>query len=319
MRQTRVLTASLRQPEDPADRREANRDSVMAVLREAESYDPDFVCFPEWALVGNADSPYDHAVPVPGETVEAVADRAAALDSNVLLPVIEADGDAYRNTTVFCDRDGGIAEPYRKIRPTTTELDDGVVPGEETVVWETDHGPASTITCFDVNFQEVGLELARRKPRLVFFLSLFPGGDLLEGWARQYGFTIVKCTPAANAVVSPTGEVRVQNDDHNAGLETELSTGAVARLGCYDVNTDYRQCHIDHNVETFEAIREEYGGDVVFHKESEEAYVVLESVSESVTVEEIAAEFDLPDYRDYLDRSREACEEAVRAASPPAR
>ncbi len=311
MRKTRVLSIALEPPAEATDRLERNRNAIIEALELAEGYDPDFVCFPEYCLQYASDAPFEIAEPIPGPTTDLVGEYADRIGTAVLVPMIEEDAGSIYNATAFVGADGSVRGAYRKQRPTVSELEGGVIPGESLGLFDTSHGRIGTITCFDVNFDRIGTSLARERPKIVFFPSLFPGGDLLTAWARHYGTYVVKCTPTAAATISPTGAFVGENDDYNIGLTSDLESGGTARLSFAEINTDFEQYHLDFNTEALRDIQRTYPGETEVHKASEEAWVILKSISPKVSIEDMESEFGLENRWAYLDRSIAECEASL--------
>lgn len=64
------------------------------------------------------------------------------------------DGRLY-NTGVLIDRQGNIAGTYRKTHLTLSEYEEGIVPGEEIPVFQTDFGTVGIAICWDMFFPEM--------------------------------------------------------------------------------------------------------------------------------------------------------------------
>jgi hypothetical protein len=208
------------------------------------------------------------------------------------------------NTAVLVGPDGEVAGRYRKRRPPITELDAGVTPGDEVAVWDTPFGRVGAVVCFDLMYPDVGMELARRRADLVFFLSQFDGGRRLRAWACDYGFHVVKSTANSAEVVTPTGNVATRTDDRFPSSWVDLGGGARAQFGFAAVNTDCATYTTATSQETVVRIQEEVGGAVT--EMSLEGRIVVESGSSDVSIEDLEAAYDLERTVDYLDRTAAA-------------
>ena len=69
--------------------------------------------------------------------------------------------------------------------PTVGEMEKGVVPGTDAPCFETDFGRVGMLICFDLNFREVRDALARGKPDVVVFSSMYRGGLQAQALAYQ--------------------------------------------------------------------------------------------------------------------------------------
>ena len=318
MRTARVLSVALEVPTDdelpepPADRIRYNLDNVLESLDTGAQWDPDFVCFPEQMLHRRTSGQdrIDAAQPVPGPATDAVAERAATLDSYVLLPLTEAgDDERYYNSVALIGPDGDVRGSYRKLRPTIGEMDYGLSPGTEATVWETEFGRIGAAICFDLMYPEVGIGLARNGADVVFFASHLRGNQRIRHWARDYGYHVVKAFPTMAEMVRPTGDVIARNRGLWEGQEplTPLDAGGEARFAFTELNTDWATfTRIPSNRRAVEVIHERYP-DVTYHDSDGDETFALESRSPDVTVDDVIEELGMVTYRDYLDLTGRAC------------
>jgi nitrilase len=153
------------------ERLEKNRRMILECLDRAKEFRPDFVVFSEISLHLEAvptTEAMKRAETIPGSSTEMVAEKARELGSYVWLPMFEKlDGKMF-NSVALIDRGGEVAGVYRKVHATGREIEDGVQPGEEVPVWETDRGRVGCAVCFDLKYPEVGLRLSRGKAQVVF-------------------------------------------------------------------------------------------------------------------------------------------------------
>jgi len=302
MLKTRILSMACSAGEAP-DQKAANLNMVLACLDRAAAYRPDFVCFPEIVLHQRLGFPeaIASAEPVPGPAVRAVSEKARRLNSHVIFPMVETRNGVSFNAAVFVGRKGEIAGVYHKFHATAYEMADGIMPGDEVPVWETDRGRVGAAICFDLKFPEVGLRLSRARAKVAFWPSMFPGGERLRAWAMDYGMYMVKCTAGAGAILDPAGQYVASEGQHE-----KLGSGATLRITFSEINTDRTTYHIDYNAERLPEIMARYGEGVEVFRMQPEGTFSLASRMEDTSVEDIEREFDLEDLRAYLDRSAEA-------------
>lgn len=97
------------------------------------------------------------------EILEAISEQAVSYNINIVagsMPVID-QGNVY-NVAYLCRRDGTIEE-QRKIHITPSEKRDwGIEGGDHIQVFETDAGKIGILTCYDVEFPELGRILAEQ-------------------------------------------------------------------------------------------------------------------------------------------------------------
>ena len=304
MRKTRLLAACcyVKDESGGEERVEKNRRMILECLDRAKAFRPDFVVFSEIALqLGAAPTTeaMQHAEPIPGLSTEIVGAKAKELGSYVWLPMFEKRGGKMYNSVALIDRGGEVAGVYRKFHATGYEIEDGVQPGEEVPVWETDRGRAGCAVCFDLKFPEVGLRLSRGKAQVVFWPSMFKGGRRLVAWAMDYGFYMVTCEASGGQIVDPCGNVIARS-----GPEIELTQAPATLTWVYaEVNTDRKTYHLDVNQERLPAVIGKYGAGVDVQVCEPEGTFSLTSNLDEKSVEDIEREFQLEDLRDYLDRA----------------
>ena len=307
MQSARLLSVALHNPRVETDRAEKHLDNILEMLDLAAEYDPDFVCFPEVSLghAARQDGLLDEAAQeVPGPATEAVGDKARALDSYVVLPLYERDGDEFYNSAVFIDPDGEVQGTYRKVAPTSAEIDGGLTPGEEIPVFETEFGRVGLFICWDIKYAEVGAQLARKDADLVFHPTHGSGDRRCQTWAQYYGYPVVFCDKHGACVFEPVGvDTGANANEWNLPTVDADLHGGECRLSFTEVNIDTRSYT---KKPVLSDALDEYRGDIVMHERSSEGLVVLESVSESVSLDDVEREFDdLEQARMYEERMRQ--------------
>ena len=315
MRQVRVLSFALDPPIDAADRVETNLDLVLDLLDEAANYDPDFVCFPEFILqlryAGDGLSREEVAQSIPGPATDAVAEKAVALDCYVWLPMIERDGNSLYNAVALIGPNGEVRGRSRKFAPTIGEMDGGVVPGTDIQVWDTKFGRVGALICWDARYPELGARFAQRGVDLLFHPTTAKSTRRFESWAGYYGYHVMLCDKHEAKIVTPASGIIAATSTGLGNPSIEFDGGADARVSFTIVNTDCGSYGSFQSRETTDAIRNRYGGSVIFHELTDVGNVVIESVDESVSVVDLEREFDLEPMFTYEDRTRERVHRAA--------
>jgi len=307
MQRARLLSVALHNPRVETDRAEKHLDNILDMLDLAAEYDPDFVCFPEVSLghAARQDGLLEEvAQEVTGPATEAVGEKARVLDSYVVLPLYERDGDDFYNSAVLIDPEGEVQGTYRKVAPTGGEIDGRITPGEEIPVFETEFGRVGLFICWDIKYAEVGAQLARKGADLVFHPTHGSGDRRCQTWAQYYGYPVVFCDKHGARVFEPVG-VDVGGNANEWNLPTVDADlhGGEARLSFAEVNIDARSYT---KKPVLSDVLDEYRGDIVMHERSSEGIVVLESISESVSLNDVEREFDdLEQARGYEERMRQ--------------
>jgi predicted amidohydrolase len=284
----------------------ALREMVLRVAKDK----PDFICFPEiCACSGFALPKAVKTAPDLEPFAAEVGKIAREVNAALIVPFLEQYMGQVYNSVPIVDRTGKLAMVYRKNYPTTGEMDAGVTPGWEVPVAECDGVRVGAAVCFDANFPQVAAELERQRARVVFWPSMFWGGKLLQHWALRYGFYMVVAYGPESAVIDMSGRYLAKQ----GGETHQVRGGRLPPWASAEVNADRDVFHLDFNQNKFPAIREKYGPDVEIEVHQPEAFFLLASRREGLTVEQIAKEFQLESLRDYLARSVKQREEHLRA------
>lgn len=274
----------------------ALRDMTAKVAKER----PDFICYPEacTCVTGGIKKGVEIA-PDLGPYVAEVGKIAREFNAAIVAPFLERSQGRVYNSVPIVDRQGKLVLVYRKNYPTTGELEMGISPGHEIPVAECDGVRVGAAVCFDANFDHVAAELERQRARLVFWPSMYWGGQLLQHWALRYGFAVVVAYGAESAIIDMNGHYLAKQ-----GQETlRVRTGHLPPWAVADIHINRELFHLDFNYEKFPAIRAKYGPDVQIDVHEPEGYFLLSSPRPDLPIEAVAAEFGLETNRDYLARS----------------
>ncbi len=134
---------------------ETNRAHLAQMAERLASEGAELLCLPELAVLHGTGLTYQQgAEPIPGPTTHILGRVAAAHRVWIVGHVIARRGHALYNTAVLIDREGRIAATFDKLHPTTSELEEGVVPGAGPVVASTDFGRVGLLICYDLHFPE---------------------------------------------------------------------------------------------------------------------------------------------------------------------
>ena len=274
----------------------ALRDMTAKVAKER----PDFICYPEGCtcVAGGFAKGIDVAPELEPYVAE-VGKIAQEFNTAIIAPFLERSQGRVYNSVPIVDRQGKLVMVYRKNFPTITELEAGISPGREVPVAECDGVRVGAAVCFDANFDFIAAELERQRARLVFWPSMYWGGQILQHWALRYGFAVAVAYGAESAIIDMNGKYLVKQGPETYQVrQKHLPPWAVA-----DVLINRELFHLDYNQDKFPAIREKYGPDVEIDVWEPEGYFLLASRRPELPIDAIAAEFGLETNRDYLARS----------------
>lgn len=276
------------------------RDRIYTVLPDR----PDLIVLPE-----HGDRPLAHWHPLQHFPIDQIAEFTAykgdqlrdalseiaiAQGTRIAYSGYRIDGTGrLRNSTQLIGTDGAVVGTYDKNYLTIPEhRDRGVAYGEQMQVIETDIGRIAPTICFDLNFEQGLAELARQRPEVILFSSVYHGGFMQQYWAytaRSYFIGSVN-PPNRCSVISPVGEVLASSTNYNAELTTRI-------------NLDYAVLHIDENHKRFPDVKRAYGPKVRIHDPGQVGFVLLTAESDDLRVADVMAEFGLVDMDNYFGRS----------------
>ena len=265
----------------------------------------DIVAFPEcYPQVGHPrgwDGMIELAEGLDGPTITAMAGRAKQLGMHIVWPTLTREGEVLRNSSVLLDPRGEIRGVYHKRHPTIGEIENGVLPGTDAGVFDTDLGRVGLCICFDLNFEDTMTGLGAAGEEVVFFSSMYRGGLQVRMWAYLLGTYMVSAI---------TGELGVIVDQGGEVLAESTSDITIVRR----VNLDSRLMHLDENQEKLDAMLGKYGPDISFRYHSREGCFTLASERDGLSVDDLMGEFGLESRADYFARSNRRREEALIAS-----
>jgi predicted amidohydrolase len=300
MHQIRIAAVSYIPPAHDHRKQGVKLDALREIILKVAKDKSDFICFPEvCACIGAGMKKGVEFAPDLEPFVEAVGNIAREVKAALVVPLLERYMGQVYNSVPIVDRAGKLVMVYRKNYPTIGEMEAGVTPGWEVPVAECDGVRVGAAVCYDANFPQVAAELEKGRARLVFWPSMFWGGQLLQHWCLRYGFYMGVAYGAESAVIDMSGRYLAKQ-----GLDTSQVRGQrLPPWAVAEVNADRELFHLDYNQDKFPAIRAKYGPDVEIEVHQPEAYFLLASRRPGLTVEEVAKEFRLETLRDYLARA----------------
>ncbi len=202
------------------------------------------------------------------------------------------DGPGRYNSAVLFDRQGKVVGWYDKVFPTIGEMEEGILPGREAKVFETDFGRIGGMICFDMNFHELLDAYKEKHAELICFLSNYRAGKKLPSLAIRNQTFVASSVPGENGViVDPLGR-------------TLAESSAYGPIIFARINLDSRIVHIDYNIDGVARLKQKYGPQVRIETASPEAVYFISSFHAERSVEDMIAEFKIEVLDDYLDRAR---------------
>ncbi len=135
----------------------------------------------------------------------------------------EADGGNYYNTSVLIDREGNIAGKYRKTHISYGEWENGIIPGDDFPVFETDFGRVGMLICWDMYFPESARIMAMNGAELIAVSTMgdpafrhvsraMENGVYVAVSGAQY-HNLNDCRVEPSKIIAPDGEILDQTDE----------------------------------------------------------------------------------------------------------
>jgi predicted amidohydrolase len=158
---------------------QANLEQFAKLIDEAGAQKADIICLPEGTTVcGTGLSYFQVSQPIPGPATEFLGQCAARNKAWVVAGIYEREGKSIYNTSVLLSRDGKLAGKYRKVCLPREEIDDGITPGHEYPIFDTDFGRIGMMICWDISYPEVARELSARGAEMIF-MPIWGGNETL--------------------------------------------------------------------------------------------------------------------------------------------
>ncbi len=202
----------------------------------------DIVCLPEaLMLVGTSSTVNDCAEPIPGPATEQLGIATRRSRIWVVAGLTEQDDETLYNTAVLLDRDGQIAGKYRKVHLPREEWQQGITPGDEYPVFQTDFGEIAIQICYDWFFPEPEAIFALQGAEIIFAPTWgntrpdqdgrVEGETVFRVRARDNGVYMVPSVYDGNSlIIDPMGRILVSNDGREGVFWCEINLNDRERL-----------------------------------------------------------------------------------------
>ena len=162
-----------------------------------------------------------------------------------------------RNCCALFDREGLKVGVYNKVHTAlewgdveSTDSEDGLAPGGDFRVFETDFGKIGFLVCFDMSYEDGWATLKRQGAEIVAVSSMSPQAFRPALFAHRYQYWVVTATPRAQAaVLTPLGLPRAKVGDE----ETLLT----------EIDLSFAICHWSPELRDGRALKAAFGADAV--------------------------------------------------------
>jgi predicted amidohydrolase len=260
-------------------------DQIFSVLKEADSYRPDFVCLPELFPFANVDKKTTPAmrVEISERVVKRFAEYSKENNCYTICPVHTGRNGKVYNSAVVLDRNGEVIGSYEKIHLADYEIQDGYSCGpliQPAIT--TEFGPVGIQICFDIEWDDGWSMLRQQGAKIIFWPSAFAGGQCVGTKAWEHKCVVASATNKNTArLCDISGEIIAQTGIWNSNLF------------CASVNLEKAFLHTWPAVQRFPEIQRKYGRKIRITNFYEEEWSVIESLSPELFVVDILKEFDL--------------------------
>jgi predicted amidohydrolase len=275
-------------------------EAVLNRMDEVTGMNPDIVCLPElfstiWVDEQKPISEVAEDEQVAGPMTSRMAAFARTNKCWVVCPLYTKKAGGLYNSSLLLNRNGAIAGVYHKTHPVKYEMEpekgaDPIVPGAtDQPVFDTDFGKVGMQICYDANWEEGWDSLRRKGADLVLFSSAFPGGRMLNYYARKNSYYIVSSTGGDARVIDISG-----ND--LAGT-SEFVRYAWATINLDKVNTPAWPTR-----DKLPDLFKKYGERLAIKMWASTGVITIESRDAQLNLGGVLKEFDIMTYEDLLKR-----------------
>ncbi len=202
----------------------------IEVIDKAVSGKTDVILLGETITWAGTRGPYtDVAESVPGPTTARLAQVARARKTYIATSLVEREGTAIYNTAVLIDRDGRLVGKYRKVNLPYDEFEDGITPGSEYPVFQTDFGKVGMMICWDSQFPDAARALALQGAEIIL-MPIWDGTAplTLARAVENQVFLVTSAYGDPSLILDPQGK--------QVAIATEQGTAAIATI---DLNRRY--------------------------------------------------------------------------------
>jgi beta-ureidopropionase len=278
-----------------APSKEENLDTARQIIASAGGYKPDVIVLPETFLSAGmpAEQIKEVAEPIPGPVFDFLSESARKFNTNIIAGHLTRENGKIHNQALVINRDGKLFGSYKKNYPVESEIVNGVIPGIDVPVFDLDFARIGVAVCFDLNWPEIWKRFAENGIQIAFWISAYEGGFPLKSYAWTYKYPIVSSVwPYHARVIDVNGDIL-------------SSTSRWSRIAFHEFNLDREWYHTDLQLNKIAEIQKKYGEAVTVKTLTEEHLFLLENNVPEKTVKDIAKEFGLISYKDYIARCTE--------------
>lgn len=273
-----IVTTCFHDTMHPDRTPEENFELALELLNSVRNEKPDIVCFPETFI-----SIYHKDYKRIGidRIFDEFSRRARDMKCYITATVLENRDDSVKNTGWLIDRSGCLAGKYDKYHTTEFEMKNGIMPGSEIPVFETDFGKLGFSICYDIRWPDFWSKLKSKGAEIVIWMSEYDGGFPLQcyGFLNDY-FVVSSSRRDYSKIIDKTGEILA-------------CSSPWVYYTSYKVNLDKEMFHVHGQYEKLESIMSRFGTKLTVKSYYEENIFTLESQDDQWPVEKLIKEYGL--------------------------
>jgi predicted amidohydrolase len=261
----------------------------------------DLAVLPETAITGEAGpDALASSVPFEGPVQDLFARKAREHNCYIVVPTYLLDSKEKKlcsNAAILVGRKGETVGTYRKVHLVVSlergTMEGGSTPGNALPVFDCDFGKLGIQICYDMEFDDGWIELARRGAELIAWPTQSPQTSQPAFRAKEHRCYIVSSTWRHNAsIFEPTGKIAEQIKPPQGILVHEL-------------DLSYALLPWSSKLRNGEALRKAFGDKVGFRYYEDEDCGIFWSNDSKTTIGEMVRSIGVLELEEEMERVRE--------------
>lgn len=183
------------------------------------------------------------ALPEDSEPINLIREKAKKYNTYIAFSFAEKENGNYYNTGFLIGRKGEIVGKCHKVHLTMSELEGGMVPGDEVKIFETDIGRIAISICWDLFFPNYAAEIMYKKADIVCHPTAGYTDTRVMQRAKDCGAYLVVSTVTDHknsVILNPDGNRLADASQHNGYgcVEIDINKPVYTYWQSYPADTD---------------------------------------------------------------------------------
>jgi len=194
--------------------------------------------------------PFEACLPEDSEPIKIISERAKKYNTWIAFSFHEIEDGLLYNSGFLIDRKGKIAGKCHKCHLTMSEYENGLTPGNEIKVFDTEIGKIGFAICWDIFFPEHVRELRKKGVEIIVNPTAGYREERISERCRESGAYIVTSVASGyekTAIFNPLGE-KLDDAGMNFGYvikEVDLNEPKYMYYLSYDANCEPRRIYLN--------------------------------------------------------------------------